>query len=68
MIDFWATWCGPCKLLDPTVKWLEEVIFNSSYLDLRLDFLQEYNGVLKVVKIEIDKTPKIRDDYKVSIE
>eukprot|EP00210_Caulerpa_lentillifera_P007045 g6739.t1 len=49
LIDFWATWCGPCKLLDPSIKWIEK----------------EYEGVLKVVKIETDKTPKIIEKYKV---
>ncbi|KAL6779801.1 TRXX1 [Auxenochlorella protothecoides x Auxenochlorella symbiontica] len=49
LIDFWATWCGPCKLVAPFVDWVAE----------------EYKGTLKVVKIETDPNPGIVEKYKV---
>lgn len=39
MIDFFANWCGPCKMLSPVID----------------DIAKEYNGKLKVVKIDVDK-------------
>lgn len=47
--DFWASWCGPCKLIDPLMKKLES----------------ENEGKIKVVKIEVDGNPEIVDKYKV---
>ena len=41
MIDFWATWCMPCKMLAPTIEELAE----------------EANGAYKVGKIDVDKSP-----------
>lgn len=46
---FWATWCGPCKLVAPSV----EVI------------AQEYGDRLKVVKMEVDPNPETVKAYKV---
>jgi putative thioredoxin len=43
LVDFWATWCGPCKQLTPV---LEKVVKNAK-------------GKVKLVKMDIDKNPEI---------
>lgn len=43
LVDFWATWCGPCKQLTPV---LEKVV-------------QSFKGKVKLVKMDIDKHPEI---------
>ena len=41
MVDFWAEWCAPCKMIAPTVEALAD----------------EYQGKLKVGKLNIDENP-----------
>ncbi|BDA44164.1 Thioredoxin X, chloroplastic [Coccomyxa sp. Obi] len=49
LVDFWATWCGPCKLIAPLLKTIE----------------QEYGDSLKIVKVEADPCPNLMEKYKV---
>lgn len=49
LVDFWATWCGPCKLVLPIIDWAAE----------------EYDGKLKVIKVETDNGSKFVEQYKV---
>jgi thioredoxin 1 len=42
MVDFWATWCGPCQIIAPSVEQLAG----------------EYAGRLKVAKLDVDANPQ----------
>ena len=49
VVDFWATWCGPCKQLGPI---LEKVV-------------TEARGAVKLVKVDIDKNPEIAQQLRI---
>jgi len=49
VVDLWAPWCGPCKAIYPAVN----------------DISEQYQGKVKVVKVNIDENPTIAADYKV---
>ncbi len=50
LVDFWATWCGPCRKLGPV---LDEIS-------------QDYSDKLKVVKVNTDENMNIAKDYSIS--
>lgn len=49
LVDFWATWCGPCLMLAPTVDALAT----------------EFAGKVKVCKIDVDKNRQSAVNYKI---
>ncbi|HPD18888.1 MAG TPA: thioredoxin [Candidatus Goldiibacteriota bacterium] len=46
LIDFWATWCGPCKKLAPVIENVEK----------------EYEGKMKFVKVDIDSNQNVASE------
>ncbi|BAQ66683.1 thioredoxin [Geminocystis sp. NIES-3709] len=46
---FWASWCGPCRLVSPSINWVAE----------------NYSDRLKVVKLEVDASPETVATYDV---
>ncbi|GAB6281340.1 MAG: thioredoxin [Ignavibacterium sp.] len=47
LIDFWAVWCGPCKIIAPVVE----------------EIANEYEGKLKVGKLDVDNNPQTSVKY-----
>lgn len=47
LVDFWAPWCGPCRMIAPLIDQLAE----------------EYDGKLKAVKLNTDESPSVATEY-----
>ena len=47
LVDFWAEWCGPCKMLTPVIDELAE----------------EYSGKAVIGKVNVDNNPTIASEY-----
>ncbi len=49
LVDFWADWCAPCKMIAPIVE----------------DLAEEYDGRVKFAKLDVDSNPKTAMSYGV---
>lgn len=49
LVDFWAEWCGPCKMIGPALE----------------ELASEYEGKLIVAKVNVDENPSIPAQYGV---
>ncbi len=47
LVDFWAEWCGPCKMIAPVVE----------------EIANQYEGKLKVGKLDVDANPTVPTQY-----
>ncbi|OGJ92288.1 MAG: thioredoxin [Candidatus Raymondbacteria bacterium RifOxyA12_full_50_37] len=50
LVDFWAEWCGPCRMLGPTIEKIAE----------------KYQGRVKVVKMNTDEAPQASMAYSIA--
>lgn len=49
LVDLWAVWCGPCRMYGPIVE----------------KVAKDYEGKLKVVRVDVDKNPRLSRDYQI---
>lgn len=50
VVDFWAVWCGPCRMIAPTIDQLSE----------------EYAGKIKVGKVNVDDSQDLAAQYRIN--
>jgi len=50
LVDFWATWCGPCRMVAPII---DEIAAN-------------YAGRVKVVKVDVDEAPELAERFGIA--
>jgi len=49
LVDFWATWCGPCRMVAPVVE----------------ELAKEYEGRISFTKVDVDQNPKTASRYSI---
>ena len=50
LVDFWASWCGPCRMVSPVIERIAE----------------KFDGRIKVGKVNVDEEPEISLEYNIA--
>ena len=50
LIDFWAVWCGPCRMIAPTIE----------------ELATDYSGKANIAKVDVDEAPGLAEQFGVS--
>ena len=50
LIDFWAVWCGPCRMIAPTIE----------------ELATDYSGKATIAKVDVDEAPGLAEQFGVS--
>ncbi len=50
LVDFWATWCGPCRQIAPLID----------------ELAQQYEGTVKIGKVNVDENPELSTKYGIN--
>ena len=49
LVDFWAEWCAPCKMIAPSIE----------------EIAADYKGKIKVGKVDVDSNPSVASQYQI---
>jgi thioredoxin 1 len=49
LVDFWAEWCGPCKMVGPVLD----------------ELAKEYNGKIRIAKVNVDENQQVSVDFHI---